>query len=333
MIITRTPYRISFFGGGTDYPAWFDNFGTGAVLSATIDKYCYLTCRYLPPFFDDKNRIVWSKVQTANHVDEIEHPAVREALKFLEISDGIEILHYGDLPHRTGMGSSSSFVVGLLHALNILKGKKVSKKQLALDAISVEQERIKDNVGCQDQVAVAYGGFNRITFGGPDRIAVRPVAISQENTEILQGMLMMFYTGISRTASEIAGQQIRAISQKEKELRTMLSMVDEAEKILRGPSRSLDAFGSLLHETWMLKKSLTNVVSNSRVDDIYERARQAGALGGKLLGAGGGGFVLFYVRPEDQQKVKHELKGVLHVPFAFEGEGSKVVHSDKPFHE
>jgi D-glycero-alpha-D-manno-heptose-7-phosphate kinase len=328
MILIRTPYRISFFGGGTDYPAWFENFGNGAVLSATIDKYCYIACRYLPPFFDKKNRVVWSKVEAVNSPEEIEHPAVREALRSLGLKNGVEIHHYGDLPHRSGMGSSSSFAVGLVHALHTLQGKPVTKKQLALDAIDLEQKKIGESVGCQDQVAAAYGGFNRINFGGSEKFAVHPVSISPEVKEQLQARLMLFYTGLSRTASEIAEEQIRTTAQKEKELRKMLSLVDGAEKILNNSSSGLDDFGALLHETWMLKRGLTKLVSNSHIDEIYNRAREAGVLGGKLLGAGGGGFLLFYVRPEDQGKVGEKLKDVLNIPFAFEDEGSKMIYRD-----
>ncbi len=327
MIITRTPYRISFFGGGTDYPAWFNNFGKGAVLSTTIDKYCYLACRYLPPFFTKKSRIVWSKIEVVDHPDEIEHPAVRELLNHFGLTDGVEIHHYGDLPHRTGMGSSSSFMVGLLHALSTLQKKSVTKEQLAHDAIQIEQ-KINENVGCQDQTAAAHGGFNRITFGGPEGIDVRPILASSETKDLLQNRLMLFFTGLSRTASEVAQEQVRVTPQKEKELRTMLGMVDEAEKILNGPPKNLDDFGNLLHETWMLKRGLTSSISTKDIDDIYERARTAGALGGKLLGAGGGGFLLFYVKPEDQPKVKNALSGILNVPFAFENEGSKVIYTD-----
>jgi D-glycero-alpha-D-manno-heptose-7-phosphate kinase len=328
MILTRTPYRISFFGGGTDYPAWFEKFGEGAVLSTTIDKYCYLACRYMPPFFDTKSRIVWSKIELVNAPEEIEHPAVRELLQYLSINEGLEIHHYGDLPHRSGMGSSSSFIVGLLHTLHLLRGRDISKRDLALDAIHVEQERMGQNVGCQDQTAAAYGGFNRITFGGHEKIAVRPVAMTPEMKGMLEERLLIYFTGLSRTASEVAGEQIRATQTKERELRTMLGLVDEAEKILGNGPHGLDDFGRLLHETWMLKKGLTKAVTNDAIDAIYERARKAGALGGKLLGAGGGGFLLFYVPPEKREDVKQALKDVLNVPFRFEDEGSKVIYTD-----
>lgn len=328
MILTRTPYRISFFGGGTDYPAWFDNFGEGAVISTTINKYCYLSCRYLPPFFDKKSRIVWSKIELADNPDEIEHPAVREALKMFGIKEGVEIHHHGDLPSRSGMGSSSSFAVGLSHALHTLKGFPTTKMQLALSAIDLEQNRIGESVGCQDQVAAAYGGFNKIIFGGTEKISVRPISISPEAKNLLEENFLMFYTGLSRTASEIAKEQIRVTAEKEKDLRRILSLVSEAEKVFAGQTSSLDDIGLLLHEAWMVKRGLTNKISNSEIDNIYEQARSAGAVGGKLLGAGGGGFLLFYVKPEDQARVKERLKGVLNIPFKFENEGSKVIYTD-----
>ncbi len=327
MIFTRTPYRISFFGGGTDYPVWFDNFGKGKVLSATIDKYCYLGCRYFPPFFEKKSRIVWSKIELVDHPDEIEHPTVRESLIFLGIKDGVEIHHYGDLPARSGIGSSSSFVVGLLHALNLLQGNAIVKRKLALDAIHVEQKMAGSNVGCQDQVAAAYGGFNRITFGGPEIISIHPISISPETRELLEENLLMFFVGLSRNASEIAAEQIRVTRQKEKELGEMLLLADEAEKILTNSPRSLDDFGSLLHETWMLKRELTNAISNAHIDDVYKTGREAGALGGKLLGAGSGGFMVFYVPSEKQKTVREALKNLLHVPFKFENTGSTVIYS------
>lgn len=326
MILTRTPFRISFFGGGTDYPAYFDRFGVGSTLSTTIDKYCYITCRSLPPFFDTKSRVVWSKIELVNHPDEIEHPTVRETLKHLDINDGIEIHHYGDLPAMSGMGSSSSFVVGLLNALSTLQGREMDKRKLALDAIHIEHVRAKQNVGYQDQVAAAYGGFNRTTYGGPERINVRPVAVSPEVKTALQDRLMMFFTGLSRTASEIAAEQIKTTAEKERELRRILSLVDEAERSL-GSLKTLDEFGKLLHETWMLKRTLTSSISNLKIDNMYEAARNAGALGGKLLGAGGGGFLLFYVPLEKQDAVRAALKDYLNIPFRFEDQGSQVIYN------
>ena len=252
MIITRTPFRISFFGGGTDYPVWYDTHG-GATLSTSIDKYCYITCRRFPPFFDSKIRFVWSKIELANHVDEIEHPTAREALKYLGFKDGVEIHHNSDLPARSGLGSSSTFLVGLLHALYTLKGESVSKHQLALDGIHVEQERLATNVGCQDHVAAAYGGFNKTTYGANKNILVTPVGASKERLHELEDNLLLFFTGLSRNASDIAGEQIKNTPKRASELNTMMAMVDEAGDILRSPSRSIDEFGKMLHETWQLK--------------------------------------------------------------------------------
>ncbi len=327
MIITRTPFRISFFGGGTDYPVWFENYGKGAVLSTTINKYCYLTCRYLPPFFSHKNRIVWAKIELPQSLDEIEHSSVRETLKFLNIQKGVEINYTGDLPARSGMGSNSSFTVGLLYAMHTLNGKIINKKQLALDAIYIDQQRVKENVGCQDHTAAAFGGLNKIEFGGREKIIVRPVVLDIKRLNSFQNHLMLFFTGISRNASDIVGEQIKNTAQKIQELKTMLNMVDEAIKILNGKS-SLDDFGKLLSESWKLKRSLTSKITNSHIDEIYEAGLKAGALGGKLLGAGGGGFILFFVKPELQKKVKEALKNLLYVPFKIENSGSQVIYHE-----
>jgi len=324
MIITRTPFRISFFGGGTDYPVWFENNG-GAVLSTSINKYCYITCRYLPPFFEHKHRIIWSKIESVKEIEEIQHPVVNAALKFFNIQEGLEIHHDGDLPARTGLGSSSSFSVGLLHALHALKGKIISKRQLALEAIHLEQELLKENVGCQDQVITAFGGLNRIEFGGPQKITVNPISLNSERLSLFQDHLMLFFTGLSRYASEIAAEQIKNTSNKTVELTAMKGMVDEAIKILSG-SGPLDDFGRLLDKSWKIKKTLSSQISNDHVDKIYDAALEAGALGGKLLGAGGGGFVLFFVKPELQPKVREKLKNLLYVPFKFENLGSQIIY-------
>lgn len=325
MVITKTPYRISFFGGGTDYPAWYENSGRGVVLSTSINKYCYLSCRYLPPFFEHKSRIVWSQIESVKEVDEIQHPAVREVLRFLKIDKGIEIHHQGDLPARSGMGSSSTFTVCLLHALHSLNGRMVTKKQLALDAIRIEQEILKENVGSQDQVAAAFGGFNKIEFGRPQKITVHPMVLPPEKLDLLQDHLMLFFTGLSRNASEIAAEQIRNTSERARELQTMMEMTEESIEILKGKA-PLEHFGKLLHEAWRVKKSLSSQITNSHIDEIYEAGLEAGALGGKLLGAGGGGFILFFVRPEEQSKIKEKLKNFLWVPFRFENSGSHIIH-------
>jgi D-glycero-alpha-D-manno-heptose-7-phosphate kinase len=323
MIITRTPFRMSFFGGGTDYAAWCDVNG-GAALSTTIDKYCWITCRRLPPFFAHKSRIIYSHIEMVKTIDEINHPSVRECLRFLDIREGVEIHHDGDLPARTGLGSSSSFTVGLLLALRSLLGQMVSKERLAGDAIHVEQCLIRENVGAQDQVAAAYGGLNCIEFGRGGRFRVQPVALSAERLQRLQDCLMLFFTGLSRTASEVAAEQIRNVASRAEELHAMRRMVDRALEILTGTG-DMTEFGQLLHESWQLKKRLSNRISNGEIDRLYEVGREAGAVGGKLLGAGGGGFVLLYVPPEKQERVRQKLHEYLHVPVRFENLGAQVV--------
>lgn len=326
MIISRTPFRVSFFGGGTDYPVWFYEHG-GAVLSTTIDKYCYISARYLPPFFEHRHRIVYSKIENVQTRAEIEHPAVREALKFMGIEAGIEVHHDADLPARTGLGSSSSFTVGLLHSLHALQQRMPTKMQLAQEAIVVERDLIKENVGSQDQVAAAFGGFNRISFKPNGEIATQPVILKHERLERLQRHLMLYFTGFSRHASQIAEKQIQNAPNKKIELSAMAQLVEEALSILTGEG-ALEGFGTLLDEAWKLKRSLADNISTSQIDAIYEAGREAGALGGKLLGAGGGGFILFFVRPEDQPKVQARLRHLLQVPFRFETAGSQIIFYD-----
>lgn len=332
MLITRTPLRISFFGGGTDYPVWYNEHG-GKVLSTTIDKYSYITCRYLPPFFEYKYLIKYSTTEKVNAVNEIQHPSVRESVAFLGLEQGIEIAYTSDVPALSGLGSSSTFTVGLLHALYALKGKTVTKRQLAFDAIHVEQERIKESVGSQDQVAAAFGGFNKIVFGGEETFQVYPLVISAERLRALENHLMLFFTGISRMASDIAKEQIKAIEQKKSDLKELARITEEAERILTDPSASLNDFGRLLHESWRIKRSVTNKITSPFIDGMYEAARGAGALGGKLLGAGGGGFMLFYVPTEHQKKVRKALKNLLYVPFSFERMGSQLIYYAPAFEE
>ncbi len=322
MIISRTPFRVSFFGGGTDYPRWFQEH-KGAVLATTIDKYCYITCRYLPPFFEHKSRIIYSKMEHVKDIDEIVHPAVREVLRFLKIKEGIEIHHDGDLPARTGLGSSSAFTVGLLNALYALKGVMPTKERLAKEAIYIEQEMCKENVGCQDQALAAYGGFNYIEFGGQQHLRLRKVTIPLERLIRLQNHLMMFFTGFSRTASEIAAHQIKNIPKKKKELKHMYEMAKEAMDILN--TDDLKKFGKLLHESWRIKRTLSNKITTSEIDNIYETAYRAGALGGKLLGAGGGGFLLIFAELQKQKKIRQKLKKLLEIPFRFEDVGSQII--------
>jgi D-glycero-alpha-D-manno-heptose-7-phosphate kinase len=326
MIISRTPFRISFFGGGTDYPAWYRANG-GSVLATTINKYCYISCRYLPPFFDHRIRVVYSKIENCQHPGEIEHPAVREILRYLEIDRGVEIHHDGDLPARSGMGSSSAFTVGLLHALHALKGHIPSAQQMASESIYVEQDILKEAVGCQDQVQAAYGGFNHIVFHAKGEIAVHPVTLSNERTSELNAHLMLFFTGVSRTASEVAQDYARNLELKEQAMRRIGDMVQEGIAILN-TGEDLENFGRLLHEGWVLKRSLSERISNANVDEAYEGARSAGAIGGKLLGAGGGGFLLLFVRPGDQSRVRERLRHLIFVPFRFESSGSRIIFFD-----
>lgn len=322
MIITRTPFRISFFGGGTDLPAWYKENG-GAVLSTSIDKYCHVSVRFLPPFFEYATRVAYSRVELVKTRDEIEHPVVREVLK-MEGIDGVEIHNFNDIPDRAGLGSSSSFTVGLLHAIRAFQKKQVDKHGLALSAIHVEQNLLKENVGSQDQVAAAYGGLNKIVFGRDDEIRVEPLGIDPGRVRGLNDRLMLFFTGFSRKSSDVMAEQIKNISQKQIELAKMKVLVDDAVAILK--SGDIDDFGKLLHETWILKKGLSSQVSNSHIDEVYEAGRSAGATGGKILGAGGGGFILFFVPPEKQNAVKEKLANLVHVPFEFETRGSQIIH-------
>ncbi len=324
MIISRTPYRISFFGGGTDYPSWYLNHG-GAVLAATIDKYCYLTCRYLPPFFEHRYRIVYSKIEMINHVDDIIHPSVRETLKFLGIERGIELHHDGDLPARSGMGSSSAFTVGLLHALHSLQGRMVSKHQLATEAIHIEQTVLSETVGSQDQVMAAYGGLDHVRFLQSGDVVVRPLIMNRSRINLLNDHLMLFYTGIKRTASEVASSYVDDIGSRRRQLRILSDLVDEGVETLCG-TNDLSRFGELLNEAWQAKRSFSPMVSSSYIDQLYAKAISAGALGGKLLGAGGGGFMLFFVPPEFQANVAQQLAGLIQVSFRFEFSGSQIAY-------
>ena len=324
MIITRTPFRVSFFGGGTDYPAWYRERG-GAVLATTIDKYCYITCRYLPQFFEHKHRIVYSKIENVREIAQIEHPSVRAVLGWRGAERGLEIHHDGDLPARSGLGSSSSFTVGLLHALSALEGRYITKRELAAQAIHVEQEVIREVVGSQDQVSVAHGGFNRIEFRPDESFQVDPIVLPKARIDELQASLMLCFTGLSRNAPEIAKSKIDNFASRATELRAMQAMVDEAIGVLRDPAKPIAGFGRLLDETWQQKRRLSDKVSTPLIDDLYARARKRGAVGGKILGAGGGGFLLLFAEPGAQAAIRDELGDLVHVPMRFESEGSKVV--------
>jgi D-glycero-alpha-D-manno-heptose-7-phosphate kinase len=296
------------------------------VLATSIDKYAYLTCRYLPPFFEYKYRVVWSRIENTNDIDQIVHPAVRNIIKHLQIDRNIEVHHQGDLPARSGMGSSSSFTVGLLHALYALEGKMPGKRRLAAESISIEQDVIKENVGSQDQVSAAFGGLNRIDFLPNGDFVVTPVTIPRERILELQSHLMLFYTGITRTAADVAESYTKEIDKRRRQLRMLREMVDEGVSILSGGG--IERFGELLHEAWEAKRSLSGQVSNSDVDAMYQAARSAGAIGGKLMGAGGGGFMVLFVPPSKQNAVRETLAKLLHVPFSLEFQGSHIVFCD-----
>ena len=324
MIITRTPYRVSLFGGGTDYPSWYKENG-GAVLTSTIDRYCYLSVRYMPAFLGFKYNACWSKMERVNKLEDIEHSGIRGCLQYMGIDEGFEINHAGDLPARSGLGSSSAFTVGMLHALHALKGRHVSKIQLAREAIEVEQVVLKETVGIQDQIQCAHGGFNHIEIYRNGEYTVSPVIIRSERKAALEGKLMLFFTGLQRHSSEIADSQVSNIERKEYELKAIQNLVPRALEVIT--NGNLDDVGNLLHETWMLKRELSDKVSSDGIDGLYNSAREAGAIGGKLLGAGGGGFFLFYVPEDRQASVREAMNGLLDIPFKFEHGGSQIVLS------
>ncbi|UCF92607.1 MAG: kinase [Desulfobacterales bacterium] len=323
MIISHTPHRISFFGGGTDYPSYYLRHG-GKVLGAAIDKYCYLSVRKLPPFFEHRHRIVYSNQELVSQIDEIQHPSVRWTLDYLKVNYGVSIHHDGDIPARSGMGSSSAFTVGLLNSLNALNGLYSCKKDLVENAIYIEQELIKEHVGSQDQTFAAYGGFNVIEFAQNGKITVAPMITEEKRLNLFERHLMLFYTGISRIASEIAEEQIQKTGENVEVLHEMKKMVGEAVEIICS-NRPLKDFGELLDYNWHLKKNLSAKITTPEIDAMYQLAKKAGAIGGKVCGAGGGGFVLLFVEPEKRQAVKKTLKRFLHVPFHFDFEGSKII--------
>lgn len=323
MIITKTPFRMSFFGGGTDLPEYFRQNG-GAVLSSTFDKYCYVTVRHLPRFFDYKTFLSYSKLEYINSYDEIEHPAIRNAMKMLDIHE-IRLAYEADLPARSGLGTSSSFAVGMLNAFYALKGKYADDKKLADEAIYLERELCQEAGGWQDQIASAFGGLNRINFYSDD-YEVLPIIINPERKQQLNNNLMMFFTGFTRFSSDF--QKINRIASVEKQaqLREMYALVDEAEKVLTDKNRSLDEFGYLLDYTWKLKRQTGEQISTNSIDALYQKGMEAGALGGKLLGAGGGGFLIFYVQPKKQKAVSDAMKDLMNIPFEFENNGTRVIH-------
>lgn len=323
MIVTKTPFRISFFGGGTDYPQWYKEHG-GAVLATAINKYCYLTCRYLPPFFEHRWRVVWSRIENCRRIDEIQHPVVRAALEWKRIDRGLEIHHVGDLPARSGIGSSSAFTVGLLHALAALEGRVAGPEALFRESMRLEQEILRECIGSQDQAMAAFGGLRRVRFHPSGDVEPAPLTLSASRTAELESHLLLLYTGMQRTAADVAETYLPGLNGKRRELFRMGELVDEAIAILTGGDDLLD-FGRLLDEAWRIKRSLGARVTTSAIDSMYERARSAGAVGGKLTGAGGGGFLLLFVPPERHDDVKDVLAGLVHVPFRFEPGGSQVV--------
>lgn len=323
MIITKTPFRMSFFGGGTDLPEFFNEHG-GAVISTTFDKYCYVNVRHMPPFHPYISELVHNRFERVNDIEEIEHPLIRECMRLHDIHE-IRLTYEGDLPARSGLGTSSTFAVGMLNAFCALKGKMMSKRQLAQEAIHVERDVLKEHGGWQDQVAAAYGGLNRIDFKNHD-FSVKPIIISPERKRELDDNLLLFYTGIQRFSSEIQADTFAKPVDKIQQLQDMLALVDEAERILTDKNTSLDEYGKLLDTTWKLKRGTGSKISNGSIDELYNSAIKAGALGGKLLGAGGGGFLLFYCEKEKQEKLIKELDKLMIVPFAFENEGAQVLY-------
>lgn len=325
MVITQTPFRMSFFGGGTDFPGFYNEHG-GAVISTTFDKYCYVNVRHLPPFFEYSTELSYSKIERVKNIDEINHPSIRECMRYLDMRD-IRLTYEADLPAKSGLGTSSSFAVGMLKAFYSLKGKYKSKRELADDAIYLERKLCNEAGGVQDQIAVAFGGFNRIDFSA-DGYQVTPVVMSNERKEILNDNLMMFFTGFSRFSSDIQTSTQAVLKDKTAQLLEMYSLVDTAQGILTDKNSDLNDFGRLLDHTWKLKRGITTRISTNSLDEIYEKAMSAGALGGKLLGAGGGGFFVFYVEPEKRKSVMQALDKLLYIPFRFEGSGTRVIYFD-----
>lgn len=324
MIITKTPFRMSFFGGGTDMEEFFREYG-GAVLSTTFDKYCYVTVRHLPRFFDWKTHVTYSAQEYITDVDEMKHPAIRNAMKMLDMHE-IRLIYDADLPARSGLGTSSSFAVGMLNAFYALKGKYADKKRLADEAIYLERVLCNEAGGWQDQIAAAYGGMNRIEFNKDGTYDVKPIIIHPDRKKLLNENLLMFFTGFTRFSSEMQEANKAGYNEKKKQLREMYALVGEAESILEDKHSDIDDFGRLLDKTWRLKRQTGGAITTDSIDAIYEKGIEAGALGGKLLGAGGGGFLVFYVKPENKAAVMEAMKDFLYVPFRFEDGGTQVIH-------
>lgn len=326
MILARTPFRVSFLGGGTDYPAWYREHG-GAVLSTTIAHYCNLMVRRLPPFFEYRHRVAWSELEHVSNLSDIRHPAARAVLERFGLREGLSVTHDGDLPARSGLGSSSAFTVGLLHAMHALEGRMPTKEGLAQEAIQIEQEALREAVGLQDQVACAYGGLNAVRIAQDGSWRVDPLVLPAERLRELESSLLLYFTGVQRYASTIAAQQVERVKDNAAALRDLAAMVDEGVSVLAGPG-PLQEFGRLLDEAWILKRSLSEAVSSQQIDELYSHARKWGAVGGKLLGAGGGGFMLFFCPLERQGALRAALQHWLEVPFRFERWGSRIVYAE-----
>lgn len=324
MIITKTPFRMSFFGGGTDMESYFRKYG-GAVLSSTFDKYCYVNVRHLPRFFDYTSEFSYSKIERVTKIDDIQHPAIRNAMNMLNMRE-IRLTYEADLPARSGLGTSSSFAVGMLNAFYCLKGKYADKKKLADEAIYLERELCNEAGGWQDQIAASFGGMNRIEFNKDGSYEVRPIIIHPGRKKKLNDNLLMFFTGFTRFSSDIQKVNFVGHEDKIKQLNEMYDLVNIAESILEDSHSDLDDFGRLLDKTWKLKKQTGGAVSTNCIDSLYEKGKKAGALGGKLLGAGGGGFLVFYVQPENKENVIKAMRDLLYVPFSFEDGGTQVIH-------
>lgn len=329
MIITKTPFRMSFFGGGTDIPEFF-NAEQGSVISTTFNKYVYVTVRHLPRFFDFTTELTYSKLERVTKIDNLQHPMVRNAMKFLDMHE-LHIAYDADLPARSGLGTSSSFAVGLLNAFYCLKGKKIDKKQLANDAIYVERTMCQEAGGWQDQIAASFGGFNRIDFKN-NKYSVTPIRISKERKRELNSKLILFFSGFTRLSSEVQKTTTNSLNDKKDYMLKILSLVNDAQNILEDDDRNLDDFGKLLHETWMLKKHISSKISNNYIDELYQKAISAGAIGGKLLGAGGGGFLLFYAPENKHDEIRKNL-GLMEVPFEFEEKGTEVIYCVPEFYD
>lgn len=330
MIITRTPFRMSFFGGGTDFESYFKEHG-GAVLSTTFDKYCYVSVRHLPRFFDYWNEIIYSKIERVKATEEIVHPAVRNAMLMKDMHE-LRLSYDADLPARSGLGTSSSFAVGMLNAFSALKGKKLSKRQLADEAIYLERVLCNESGGIQDQIAAAFGGLNLIRFGA-DGYEVEPVHISDERRNMLNDRLMLFFTGFSRFSSDIQQGTVKALRDRTAELEEMTQLTYEAQRLLESDTADLGEFGRMLDHTWKLKRGISSGISTGSIDAMYDAGIRAGASGGKLLGAGGGGFLLFYVEPERQAEVAEAMKELMYIPFRFEQDGTVIIHDEQESYE